>query len=164
MNQPFSVPFTNGAAKNMAVDGSSVNKTFSAVASSTILISQLSVVMSLPNTSVLSGFGVSGSALTNGLIFKIDAAGNTGTIANIKTNGDLALMFGPGQPGNSSILGLANTVQGFGGSLDIFFGTVYFPTNSPTILESGDQIYCIVRDNLTSLTFLSVAAQGVQIL
>jgi len=164
MNQPFSLPFLNGSAKNMNVDGSSVNKTFAAVAPSTVLISQLSIIMSLPSTSVLTGFGTSASALSNGLIFKVDAAGNTGTIANIKTNGDLALMFGPGQAGNSSVLGLGNTVQGFGGSLDIFFGTLYLPANSPTILESGDQIYCVVRDNLSSLTFLSVAAQGVQIL
>lgn len=142
------------SSKDMTVDGSSANKTYSySPSSGTVALDGLVCIMDDPGAATLAKFG-SITALTNGLLISVTVNGSTTNLTTIKDNADLATRFHDNHFGNSASDTLGGAV-GFGDSYDIFQGILRFQT--PITLTDSDSIQVVVRDNLSNILTLEIA-------
>lgn len=151
---PFIENLKDSSNKSMAVDGSSVNKTYSySPGSGTVVIVGLICVLEDSGQSSLTKFG-SITALTNGCVISVTINSITTTITTIKDNADLITRFPQNHFGSSATDTLGGAV-GFGDSYDTFVGQVEFPR--AIILTGSDSIQAVVKDNLTNISTLQIS-------
>lgn len=150
----------NAGSKSMAVDGSSVNKTFSYAPSVPTDLQGISLLIKDEGTTSLSNFGAI-SGLTNGVVLQTVIGGVTTTIATMKDNADLVTRFSLNSFGNGAVLSILSIVtpQGFGATNNMMIGTMQISPNT-VILNSGDEIDAIVKDNLTAVDVLQIAIKA----
>lgn len=160
---PFTQNLLNGAAKSMAVNGSSTSQSFSFTASSVCHVQGISLLMQHAGNCGFNVFGALGSPLTNGVLIQGTVNGSTMTIANIKDNADLCTRFQYNQFGNSAVLSILSIVtpQGFGNTNNVFVGYMEFP--DLVQLQPGDSITVTIQDNLSSLNFIQMCVSGLNL-
>jgi hypothetical protein len=141
----------NSGSKLLNVNGSVTPKTFTYTASASFeLVTGIICVLKDEGSTTFGSFGAL-SALTNGVLLQATQSGNTRTIATIKDNADLCMMFSENQFGNGAVLSILSVVspEGFGDTNNCFVG-LFAPTN-PIQLLSGDTITVTIQDNLSSV-------------
>jgi hypothetical protein len=141
----------NAGSKLMNVDGSVTPKSFTYTASAPVeLVTGIICILKDEGTTSFGNFGAA-SALTNGVMIQVTQGGNTRTIATIKDNADLCMVFPDNQFGNGAVLSILSVVspEGFGDTNNCFVGS-FAPVN-PITLASGDIVTVTVRDNLSGI-------------
>lgn len=141
------IPFKLASSKEMAIDGSSVNKIFVA----TSLVSEISYVENIAiiieddgNFNLTNFAG--NAALTNGIDLKLTAHGEEIIIANIKDNADLLGIFSDHCHFNQVI---NNTIK----------VVIWKPSKNMALNPSNnDKIELIIKDNLTGVAKLNAFA------
>lgn len=153
---PHVAYFVNGVSKAMNVNGSvtNVNFTVTPTGLNPWYIYGVRLVFLDSGTNTLNSFGAL-AALTNGLLLRanVESAGvvTAFNMINWKTNLDLATSMRVSFP--------QSTATGFSNDIDTLFGEFLFKTPmriDPLVV--GENIECVVRDNLTGLNFLQMAA------
>lgn len=149
----------NSSSKDLTVDGSSVNVTFSySPGSGSVRINALSCILKDDGTTDLNKFGVL-TGLTNGLLIKATISGVDYQITVIKDNADFVTRFSKNHFGSGAILSLLGvpTPEGFGNSNNTFIGRMELP--HPLILTDSDAISVVVRDNISNVDYLNIACE-----
>lgn len=150
----------NSGSKDMTLDGSSVNKTFSySAGGSTAEVQSITVLLKDEGTTAYGNFGAI-SALTNGILLKSVNSNGDADIATLKDNGDLTTRFNRSHFGSSAVLSILSVVtpQGFGNTTNSFIGTMEVTPES-LILTGTDTLEAIVRDNLSNVDVLEMAVK-----
>jgi hypothetical protein len=155
---PYIENLKDGSSAGMSVDGSSVNKTYkiSPEAGKAIAIRGLTVLLEDAGSTGFGSFGAIG-ALSNGLLIQTYVKGQVADVTIIKTNADLTTRFNRSHFGSSAV-GTLGGAQGFGESNDAFIGYLEFP--STLILNEGDELRVVVRDDLRAIGFLQMSING----
>lgn len=131
-------------------------KTFTYTASSDAIVIAFTCILKDEGATTFSNFGAL-SSLSNGVLIQATQSGNTRTIATIKDNADLCMVFPQNQFGNGavlSILSIANA-EGFGDSNNCFVGQLKL--QNPISLVNGDTITVVIQDNLTNIDVFQMA-------
>lgn len=141
----MSAKLLNGSSDSMTVNGSSVNVNFdfTPASSETWYVENISVFLQDNGATLPTNFGSLSGALANGIDILIRSGGTEYTIANIKTNMDLDLVFkeSPQIPGTSGLFE----------SSDIYIGTIHFSVPIKVQNSTSDYVRMKVRDNLSGL-------------
>jgi len=149
----FAGALTNGASRDMNVNGSStsVNFTYSAPGSAIVYLTSLRLIMLDPGTQAISAFGSIAGGLSNGLRLTWQINGSVYNFATFTNNGEIAVFFDY----SGALL-----LQGFLDDYDATILTLNFPV--PITLDGGqsDYIRWVVQDNLTPITSMQSAVIG----
>lgn len=162
MAHPVMKQLLNGSSKDMTVNGSSTPVVFTYTADGQVKLRSLICVLKDEGSTSFGGFG-SLSALTNGLLIEITQNGTTNTVATLKDNSDMCMMFSSNQFGNGAVLSILSVVTplGFGETNDCFIGVA--DLEDGIILNEDDTFTVTVRDNLSNIDVLEMAV-GVSVL
>lgn len=136
----------NGTSKDMIVDGSVTPVEFKWEPPGTVhVVKHLNIVLGCPNDTDSDEFG-GGTALTNGIDFRIKSNGTIFDMYNVKNNKDLTLFFSVGnfQVGNTD----SKWLKDAGGRY--FIGTIELSDGVRLDPATGDYIEIIIRDDLTA--------------
>jgi hypothetical protein len=149
--RPFSQNLLNGSSADMAINGATVNQTFSFSPTGTVFITQLGIVMSDDNIKKRDRFG--DVNVTNGVIIETIVSSVTTELVNMIVNGELAEFFITEPYDGNSLMQDKPTVIG------------KYNFNPPLELRQadGDLIRCRIRDNLTGLQWLTMRVSGWQV-
>jgi len=149
--RPFSQNLLNGSSADMAINGATVNQTFSFSPTGTVFITQLGIVMSDDNIKKRDRFG--DVNVTNGVIIETIVSSVTTELVNMIVNGELAEFFITEPYDGNSLMQDKPTV------------IAKYNFNPPLELRQadGDLIRCRIRDNLTGLQWLTMRVSGWQV-
>lgn len=126
-------------------------KIFTYTASNSIeLVTSLICLLKDEGATTFGNFG-SLSSLSNGVLIQTTQSGTTRTIATIKDNSDLCMVFPQNQFGNGAILSILSlaTPEGFGDTNNCFVGSLEL--NHPIQLSNTDTITVTIQDNLSTI-------------
>ena len=138
------------SSKLMNVNGSVTPKVFTYTTSADQNLTSLLCLLKDEGSTTFGNFGAL-SILTNGVLIQITQNGNTRTLATIKDNADLCMVFPQNQFGNGAVLSILSIVspEGFGDTNNCFVGSLNF--REPIFLANGDSISVTIQDNLTNI-------------
>lgn len=134
----------------MNVNGSVTPKVFIYTASADQNLVSLLCLLKDEGSTAFGSFGAL-SSLTNGVLVQITKGGSTRTLATIKDNADLCMVFPQNQFGNGAVLSILSIVspEGFGDTNNCFVGSLNL--REPIFLSTGDSVSVTVQDNLSSI-------------
>lgn len=153
----FTVDLIDGGTTEMAVNGSVTPVEYKATvpAGQIWYLSKLNIIISDNGTSDPTDFG-SLSSLTNGLLVENKLNGTRYQKTNMKTNINIVKAFGDAQ--------FAGKGSGFLNDANLYEGLWFHKPFEKMIGDDGDELIVTVRDDLTSLTFLSMTAEFVRVI
>lgn len=146
----------NGANPNMAVNGAVTPVTFAWTSPQDgWMLDSFAVAFEDDGAMVTAKFG-NLAALAKGILIELVIGGVTYTITNVRRNADLLTYFSDA----------VETQQFSGGSVGgtrfIILGHENFP--KPIMLNTGDQVRAVVRDNLSTVTWLQMKIHAMRYL
>lgn len=146
----------NSGSKAMNVNGATTPVTFTYTASSYQEVTSIVCILRDEGNTSFSNFGAK-PALTNGVLIQVTQGGTTRTIATLKDNADVCLMFPTNQFGNGAVLSILSIVtpEGFGDTNNCFVGVLTLKNQIP--LNSSDTITVTVQDNLSGVGTFQMA-------
>lgn len=146
----------NGTNPNMAVNGAVTPVTFSWTSPEDgWMLDSFAVSFEDDGAMVTANFG-NGASLANGILLELVIGGVTYTITNVQRNADLLTYF------SDAVETQQFTGAGAGGTRFIILGHENFP--QPIMLNTGDQVRAVVRDNLSTVTWLQMKIHAMRYL